>query len=178
MTHARAGTKRLFVSVPVDCSLLKGPFSYVADTIGMRSSPENAHITILFIGDRPTEDVGDLADAISESVSGMGRFEFTLRGVGRFPGKGMPRVLWVGAEGDGFVPLHEAVSKAVGMKPDARFVPHVTLCRIRGKAEVSGFLEEFSGTVFGKMVCDSVHLMESELTPMGARHKLVRKIDC
>ncbi|NLL95023.1 MAG: RNA 2',3'-cyclic phosphodiesterase [Thermoplasmatales archaeon] len=167
--------KRLFVSMPIDGGALEGATSYIRREYGLRTAdPSAAHVTLLFIGDFPSKRVPALGDALAERFREVPAFPYELRGVGRFPAKGGPRVLWAGIRGEGFRALHRAASEAVGSAP-GDFVPHVTLCRVRKPLDPSGFLTEFDGASFGEGTCDSVQLMESILGRNGARHVLVRK---
>ena len=59
-----------------------------------------AHLTLQFIGNRPTDDVAMIGEALTQASSRHAPFELSLAGVGVFPSRGAPRVLWVGVGGD------------------------------------------------------------------------------
>ncbi|MCA9914224.1 MAG: RNA 2',3'-cyclic phosphodiesterase, partial [Anaerolineae bacterium] len=106
-------------------------------------------------------------------------FTLQLRGVGTFPQRGKPRVLWVGVE----VPkslqaLYAAVGQALqttGFQPESRpYHPHLTLARfnqqVPDRNTMQAYLQrhaEFSTEAFAAA---AVVLYESQLTPSGARY--------
>ncbi len=95
---------------------------------------ENFHITLRFIGDIP-ENVAADVDVALEAVP-VAPFEIELEGVGEFGGR-KPYALWAGVKLTG--PLrqlqarHESAARRAGLLPDTRkYMPHVTLARLRG----------------------------------------------
>src|SRR5918999_4019401 len=58
--------------------------------------PEQQHLTLRFIGELDNGRMYDIAEALS-LVAGV-PFELRLKGLGHFPPRGEPRVLWVGVE--------------------------------------------------------------------------------
>jgi 2'-5' RNA ligase len=103
--------------------------------------PEGIHLTLRFLGEvddrldeRAREAWRDVARACSP-------FRLRVTGVGRFPDRGRPRVLWVGLEeigpGEGLARLVDDLernARAHGWQPENRpFRPHLTLARgLRG----------------------------------------------
>jgi 2'-5' RNA ligase len=97
--------------------------------------PENYHITLRFIGDvdnATADDVADILDRLSNSLS----FRIRLTHLGVFGGD-KPRALYAGVEQS--EPLarlqaaQERMLQRAGLAPDGRkFVPHVSLARLRG----------------------------------------------
>jgi 2'-5' RNA ligase len=95
--------------------------------------PGNFHLTLRFIGEI-TEDVA--ADVDAELARLKARpFTLQLAGTGVFGGN-RPHTLWVGAERHpDLVRLHDKIELAlirIGLAPEPRrFMPHVTLARLR-----------------------------------------------
>ncbi|HSG95891.1 MAG TPA: RNA 2',3'-cyclic phosphodiesterase [Afifellaceae bacterium] len=99
--------------------------------------PENYHITLRFIGnvDRPVAN--DIADALHHISRPS--FELALDGLGAF-GNRKPRSLWVGLKP---APALHALQaelerdlQRIGLEPERRrFIPHITLARLRGACE-------------------------------------------
>ncbi|MGY6708021.1 MAG: RNA 2',3'-cyclic phosphodiesterase [Rhizobiaceae bacterium] len=105
---------------------------------------ENYHITLRFFGDIE----GHVADEIANALDRIRRPAFTisLSGVGAFGGK-KPHALWAGvsASPDLFTLQSEIERKCqrLGLPADPRkFVPHVTLARLRNVSphEAAGYL--------------------------------------
>ena len=108
---------------------------------------ENYHITLRFIGDvdhQTADEVADSLDRLSNSL----RFSVRLTHLGTFGGD-KPRALFAGVEPSEQLSrlqaAHERVLQRAGLPPDGRkFVPHVSLARLRGSSaeEVARFMAE------------------------------------
>lgn len=109
--------------------------------------PENYHITLRFIGDvdnQTANDVVDNLDYLSDSL----RFPIRLTHLGTFGGD-KPRALYAGVEPSETLTRLQAAQERMlqraGLVPEGRkFVPHVTLARLRGTApeEVARYIAE------------------------------------
>ncbi|MBI4922121.1 MAG: RNA 2',3'-cyclic phosphodiesterase [Devosia nanyangense] len=109
--------------------------------------PENYHITLRFIGDvdnRTANEVSYELDRLSHSDG----FRIRLSHLGAFGGDN-PRALYAGVEASEALQrlqsAHERVLRRAGLDPEARkFVPHVSLARLRGASalEVADFIHQ------------------------------------
>jgi len=106
--------------------------------------PGNFHLTLRFIGEVGRDVATDIDDALGRLRAR--RFTLQLAGTGVFGGD-RPRALWVGVEREPeLVSLHGKIEQAlirIGLDPEPRkFVPHVTLARLRDPAldELGDFL--------------------------------------
>jgi 2'-5' RNA ligase len=95
---------------------------------------ENFHITLRFIGDIPEDVAADVDTALQEVP--FEPFELEMEGVGEFGGR-KPHALWAGVKLT--EPLkrlqarHESAVRRAGLAPETRkYMPHVTLARLRG----------------------------------------------
>jgi 2'-5' RNA ligase len=93
----------------------------------------NFHLTLRFIGEVGRDVATDIDDALGRLRAR--RFTLQLAGTGVFGGD-RPRALWVGVEREPeLVSLHGKIEQAlirIGLDPEPRkFVPHVTLARLR-----------------------------------------------
>jgi 2'-5' RNA ligase len=95
---------------------------------------DQLHLTLRFIGD--VED--DLLDALSDALAQVraAPFTFHLQGVGQFPPRGVPRVIWAGVKAPPDLQrLHGQIESALqplGVEPEDRpFSPHITLARLK-----------------------------------------------
>jgi len=182
-------SRRLFVSVDLpdeladDVAAVQERFE---DASGLNvTDPEQAHITLKFLGDVEEERVGAVADAVSEAVADADVEPFTARyeGLGVFPSMEYISVLWLGVAegGDELTRLHEAIedrTTAMGFDPeDHAFTPHVTLARMEhagGKELVQRGVREWDAPV-GEMDVEDVRLTESELTSDGPVYSTVER---
>jgi RNA 2',3'-cyclic 3'-phosphodiesterase len=109
--------------------------------------PENYHITLRFIGDvdgQTANEVVDCLDRLSNSL----RFPVRLNHLGSFGGD-KPRALFAAVEPSEALSRLQAAQERVlqraGLAPEGRkFVPHVTLARLRGTTaeELARFIAE------------------------------------
>lgn len=101
--------------------------------------PENYHITLRFIGDVDAATANDVVDSL-DKLSHSLRFSVRLTHLGSFGGD-KPRALFAGVEPNEALnrlqAAQERVLQRAGIEPEGRkFVPHVTLARLRGTASV------------------------------------------
>ena len=109
--------------------------------------PENYHITLRFIGDvdgNMADDVADSLDRLSNSL----QFPIRLTHLGSFGGD-KPRALYAGVEPSEALSRLQAAQERMlqkaGLPPEGRkFVPHVSLARLRGTSaeELARFMAE------------------------------------
>jgi RNA 2',3'-cyclic 3'-phosphodiesterase len=106
--------------------------------------PEDYHITLRFIGD--VEE--PMADEIADSLRRVSRppFQLALKGLAAF-GSRKPHAVYAMAERTRVLSElqgeHERLMQRIGLEPERRkFVPHVTLARLRGSSqpEVAAYL--------------------------------------
>ena len=151
------------------------------------TDPEQAHVTVKFLGDTPEDDLDDVTDALERAVddADVGPFTVEVGGLGAFPDEEYIRVVWVGVrEGaEGLTRLHEAVERettALGFDPEEHeFTPHLTVARMndaRGKEDVQRFLRERDPDV-GRFEATELRLKGSELTDGGPRYRTVARFD-
>ena len=178
---------RLFVSVdldnPVPIEAAQQPFT---DADGLRvTDPEQAHITLKFLGDVAAHRVPPIAEGVREAVesSGVSQFTLELGGLGVFPDPSYIRVIWLGVRQGAaqLTQLHEAVETemtARGFDPEEHeFTPHVTLARMEhaaSKGLVQEQLERESPTA-EPMTVSAISLTESTLTDDGPVYRTVER---
>ncbi|NLZ17399.1 MAG: RNA 2',3'-cyclic phosphodiesterase [Desulfobulbaceae bacterium] len=99
--------------------------------------PEQLHLTLCFIGEIGGSAFLDIREALEEIAAPP--FDLKLQGLGLFPPRRTPRVLWVGvAPNPALIALQRKVSACVrhcGIKMEKRkFTPHITLGRLQDGA--------------------------------------------
>jgi 2'-5' RNA ligase len=146
---------------------------------GARWVDENQmHLTIRFIGEVDGGIFREIRDALSFiKVPG---FRLTLKGVGHFPPRKNPRVLWAGVEkNDTLLLLRNKIESTlvrVGLAAEERkFSPHVTLARFRENVSIGRLTNYITGNnLFSTMPFNitAFHLYSSHLTSKGALHSI------
>ena len=139
-------------------------------------SPEQLHLTLRFIG----EVDGALFLDIREHLAGVHQKDFFLQleGVGFFPPRGKPRIIWVGLrKNEALLQLRNRVEShlvALGLAAENRkFSPHITLARLKNTppVKVGRFLENHSLFLSESFSVESFHLYSSLLGRKGAIHR-------
>lgn len=116
-------------------------------------APANLHLTLAFLGSVTSEQATHCV--ASATGAGLGpAFALGLAGIGTFPERGRPRVLWLGVgEGGAATTLvaaslaRIAAAEGIAVDPADRFHPHVTIARIaaRPPADLRAALGELAG---------------------------------
>lgn len=169
--------KRLFVSIDLPTSIEKVLVDLDPHIAGARWVAGNQmHLTLGFFPDVSLEIELALHDKLSAIE--FRRFFLPIEGLGTFPSKGPPKIIWIGV-GPGhphLFQLHKRVQEsalAVGLEADLRpWHPHITLARcqnVRGTA-LRKFLKSNANLDAGMFCVEAFHLYCSELTPAGPIH--------
>ena len=138
---------RLFVAIDLSeaiCALLR------VLCVGLRgarwSEVNQMHVTLRFIGDVDPQAFDDVTDSLADVD--QSEFEMALQGVGHFPSRGQPPVLWAGVTAP---PANRRISADL-------------------PAKIVDFLE--ANAMFGAAAfpVDAFHLYASHLTENGGVH--------
>ena len=169
--------KRLFVAIELPESTKRLLVDLDPQIYGARwLDAEQMHLTLAFFGVVPEDVDLKLREKLSAIV--FGAFFLPIVGVGTFPPKGPPKIIWIGV-GRGhphLFQLHKRVQEAAlgaGLEPDLRpFHPHVTLARCQriSPQTVGKFLKTNVDLDAGMVRVDSFRLYSSKLTPAGPIH--------
>jgi 2'-5' RNA ligase len=165
---------RAFVALPLPDALRRA----VAETIE-RLTPslpgvrfvrgEGAHVTLRFLGWTRADTIAALEAPLRGAAAACPPLDLAVRGLGTFPERGRPRVLWLGLEVPrAAVVLQAACERAAvsaGFEPETRaFHPHLTLGRWGDRARRLPLPDVDLGSAHvGELV-----LCRSELRPSGS----------
>jgi len=144
-------------------------------------SPANLHITLKFLGEIPEDALQGIRDTLLSIAPRHESFAFKLKGVGIFPDKKRPRVIWIDLlESEKLIKLQKEVENSlltIGFnKEDRPFSPHLTIGRVRssgGKESLLRAVETLKDKDFGNIGVNKVSLMKSELKPGGAQYTTI-----
>ena len=145
--------------------------------------PELIHLTLKFLGEIDEGQVADVAEAMALAAAGAGAFELSVAGLGAFPPRGAPRVVWAGVEPHpALTALVERLEEGLEILGFARerrpYSPHLTLGRVkdpRGASALRGRLEAGAAMSFGARRVDDLVLMQSVLTTAGPTYTPLRR---
>lgn len=148
--------------------------------------PEQMHLTLAFAGEAPDERAREFADLVRSLP--LPPIALSLAGIGCFPPKGEPRVVWAGLAGDvaAVAALHdELVARGgeFGVEREKRgFTPHVTLGRVKGRFGVYALAD--AAAKLGEQLNHKpfaptgLALYASELRPSGPSHRALGGKPC
>ncbi len=149
------------------------------------ANPDGMHLTLKFLGNIPSVGVGPLLECLVPVASESKPFPLQLAGLGMFPNRRKPRVLWAGVGGDldALARLQQTAESAItalGYPREQRpFRPHITLGRPRRNipeaqlARIGAAVSALSPPSPTGWQVESVDVMQSELHPTGARYTIL-----
>ncbi len=123
---------------------------------------DHLHVTVKFFGETPASQVAVIHRAVERVVAPWSSFDIDIRGLGVFPDRRAPRVLWAGVSGDldALTALVERVGAAVvplGFPREEKpFHPHLTVARITGAYRDVGRTLGVSGMLTDPVACGRV----------------------
>lgn len=169
---------RLFVAIDLPELIKDHLFQLCSGLPGARwVVPEQLHLTLRFIGEVDGGLFRDILELLAEVQAES--FSLQLSGVGFFPPRGKPRVVWVGLQKN--EPLRKLRSRiesrlvAFGLEPEGRkFSPHISLARLKNTStvKVGRYLENHSLFSSVPFPVENFHLYSSVLGRRGAVHRI------
>ena len=169
--------KRLFVAIDLPEATRQLLVDLDPQICGVRwIESEQMHLTLGFFGDVP-EHI-DLNFREQLGAIRFAPFFLPVTGIGTFPPKGQPKIIWIGIGGGHphLFQIHKRVTEAAiaaGLEPELRpWHPHITLARCRdvSHASISPFLKTNVDLDAGMFRVESFALYSSELKPEGSVH--------
>lgn len=185
---------RLFVAVEIESEIVQAAATLISELRAhvARVAPraritwltaERLHLTLAFIGQCEEAQLPGLRASLQSPFS-VSPFTLRIRGLGAFPERGRPRVLWAGIdEGrESFVRLaNEVVDRlrSIAISFDDRpQQPHLTLGRVREAVGLrsAALLAGREEAVLGAMTVGAITLFESRLSPAGPSYTAIARM--
>jgi 2'-5' RNA ligase len=134
------------------------------------------HCTVKFLGDTDDRKLPELRSTTESVVAGIAAPSVRYGGLGCFPSKRDPRVIWVGMDDFSGTLLRvqgdlEKGLVILGFPPDERtFHPHITLGRTRGRRNLQDLITVLESLTFlsESTVLSELLLVRSDLRPSGS----------
>jgi len=145
-----------------------------------RVAEENLHVTLKFIGDVHRDDLAALDRVLAEAAPLLPAGEIDIASIGAFPDLRRPRVIWAGVSDPSGIltPVHTKLNETLfpfGAKREKkRYVPHVTVGRVRGPFNADRLVEnrrETGEIWMGTQAVDAFALVLSELGRGGCEDR-------
>ncbi len=172
---------RLFVAIDIPEPLRMLLYTMGRGIPGARPVPaDQIHLTLRFIGEVDGGAAKEIKEALTEVQASP--FSLTVRGVGHFPPRRAPRVLWAGLDPcEELVVLRNRIEKRIvdcGLDPESRkFSPHITIARLKDSPikRVGEFLAGNSLFCSDPLAVNEFMLYSSRLLKSGAVHTVERR---
>ena len=179
---------RAFIAFPLprrvlDCLL---GVQHCLSTQGLRARwvrPEGMHLTLKFLGPLAAEKVDAVAAVLGTVADHYAPLQLNALGLGGFPNRSRPRVLWVGIEGESvrLGCLQESIETGLaplGWSKEKRpYKGHLTLARAKGRRPFERHIRELLAQCEPNepvgFVADKLTLYRSRLRPGGAVYDIV-----
>lgn len=139
---------------------------------------ENAHLTLFFFGDIEDKKISVVEGLMDRIIPSFKPFSVEVSGIGLFPQKGLPRVVWMKCEGKEILNLYEHLNfelKKHGFVFEDHFTPHLTVGRLKGVPK--NWDEMVSNITYEPLnfECTDVELFSSTLTHNGSVYGSIHK---
>jgi RNA 2',3'-cyclic 3'-phosphodiesterase len=149
------------------------------------TKPEQIHLTLQFLGYIKRDLLDLFQSALDRVCQETCCFEMCAKAVGCFPSSRRPRIIWAGLTGelDGLETLKgklDAAFGGLGYAPEERkFHPHLTIGRVANlktsdARRLAKGIAEFKSKQFGGWQVRRINLMQSILSPKGAKYELLK----
>lgn len=138
--------------------------------------PANLHLSLKFLGEVSEEQAARLGDLLAAEAPRWPRMALEVAGIGTFPERGLPRVVWAGCRGDvaklaGLAQAVERAAEQVGVPREGKpFVAHLTIGRVkspRNAKRLTAAIGNQREVPVGREEVGRFVLYRSTLTPEG-----------
>jgi 2'-5' RNA ligase len=139
--------------------------------------PSSIHLTLKFLGNIQAAQVEDIALAVAQEIRDQPPITLGAAGLGAFPSRRKPRVLWIGMEGEvqrlnGIQARLENALEPLGFDREKRpFRPHLTIGRVKDRRRLQSLIDamaELKIPEFDSFDVTEIILYKSDLRPTGA----------
>lgn len=170
--------QRLFVAIDLPEVIKAQLKALCADLTGAKwVSHAQMHLTLRFIGDTDEAQQAQILTGLATIHATP--LKMALQGVGQFPSKGKPRVIWVGMQADAELyalqKQLEQIITGIGFEPaDRAFSAHITLARFRtppSAEHVQRYFAQHQTFRTETFDVDRFILYSSQLTPNGSIYR-------
>jgi 2'-5' RNA ligase len=154
--------------------------------------PEGLHVTMVFFGELNQDQLMGVMRVMDSPELQVASIRAMMGGVGQFPPKGQPRVIYCPINKGGpeighlHGVYHRLVSRIEGLSLEGgrEFTPHITLARVRsrerdgrrGEGRIAlADVEELFRFEYS-LILDKLVLYQSILRPQGAEYKVMKTV--
>lgn len=180
---------RLFIAIPVSgvvadyAANLKNELAQGRPDVKWVAK-DNYHLTLKFLGEVSPDLLETIKGRLSTVAQSCPSFNLRARGVGFFPNRNRPRVIWTGIQGE--IEKAEFLGERIdvylaelGFEPEKKRSFHLTLGRVRSESGLGDLQNRAASLSEGKQeisfAVGEFYLMESKLSPRGPAYTIAER---
>lgn len=179
---------RAFLSIDIDSDSLLSQIQKVQRKLDLTSAKmkivkrDDIHFTLRFFGDTSLSRLNEIQTCLDKIK--IHPFEVEIGGIGSFPNRRRPRVIWIGIANNEseILSLKNNVDSAlaeIGYQIERKYTPHATIARVRfvkDPLRLAENLESLANEKLGRMTIDRIRMIKSTLTPTGPVYETLWEI--
>ena len=148
-------------------------------------NPNGIHLTLKFLGNIHPAQVDEIAETAAREVENESPLTLRPSGLGAFPSRRKPRVIWIGMEGEvqrltGIQSQVENALEPLGFVREKRpFRPHLTIGRVKDHRRLQAPIDAMTTLElpeFDSFDVTEIILYKSDLRPTGAIYTKLHRI--
>ena len=192
LKEERDSQKRLFIAIELPQKFRQYFYNIIISMSNKNHEiraivPDNIHLTLKFLGNTNISRIPKIARAISSVAASFIKFSFnTGNRIEAFPGLKTARMLFVPVEEGSekitqfYGKLEDSLSKAKIRKEPRKFIPHLTVARIRNMIDLREEINNIDVAPQKNIECTHLTLFESVLKQSGSEYKVLEefKLKC
>ena len=178
---------RLFVAIDINNIAIEQFQNYLIKKFNFNSlyvkpiKKDNLHITIKFLGEKTDLETKDIVSDLTKIH--FTSFNMVFNNIGIFPHVKSPRIIWLGLTDESSKKLNDIYFQINGVlkkydyeknkstlldSDTQKFLPHLTIFRIRNNYLIPNFISSFSDRIILEKEVNTISLKKSVLTSSGS----------
>jgi len=179
--------KRLFVAIDIPEHIKKYLYettdSLFSKDKEIRKIPySNVHITLKFLGNVNLNKIEKIKNATKETANNFCCFDYKIvSDLGAFPSFRSARIIFAEIKNgsDKIIEIYDKLednfSKIKIRKEKRKFIPHITIARIKRSKNIENLVENIKLDLADTIKCCKLALFESRLKPSGAEYIIIEE---
>lgn len=180
---------RAFLSIDINDQSLLSRIEQIQQRLDLQAAKmklveiNNVHFTLRFFGDTKLGKINEIREQLGKIT--IEPFEIGVEGVGAFPSKRRPRVIWVGVRERGEQVRNlkleiDSLLENIGYHTEKRkYTPHATIARVRHVKDTRRIVDNLAELIdesIGRMIVSGFTMKKSTLTPTGPIYDTIWRV--
>jgi len=192
LKEEKGNQKRLFIAIGLPLKIRQYFYNIIISMSNKNHEiraiiPDNIHLTLKFLGNTNISKISKIARAMSSVSASFPKFSFdTGDRIEAFPGLKSARIIFIPVEEGSekiiqfYDKLEDSLSKIKIRKEPRRFIPHLTVARIRNMIDLREEINNINIASQNNIECNQLTLFESVLKRSGSEYKILEefKLKC